>query len=168
MSGAAVGGILGSVTGTATAAVGGVDRIRARNLQARQDRMLQSLKNIYQNQLAGDPLFENIMGQAASDAGQGVFNKRKLFQDASGQINAAMRRQSGDQLQMLAGFGFDQNSEQGRFLQGRLQRAKVRQLGSVQQMLEQAQMQSAQLQQQSVGQQAASTDLFTGLQSQVV
>jgi len=72
-----------------------------------------------------------------------VFNKRKVFRDASSQIKAAASAKQQQSLETLAGFGFEQGSAQQKFLEGRIDRAATRQTGSVSNLINSAHIQAS-------------------------
>lgn len=109
------------------------------DLQRRASRKQAALGSLFQQSLNNDPLMNTVLGQM-QNPGQ-VFNRRDVFRQASGQIEAALKRRSRDSLKQLAGFGFDADDPQMDFMQNRLERMGIREMGSLNAMLNMAQEQ---------------------------
>lgn len=109
------------------------------DLERRGSRRQAALGNLFQQSLNNDPLMQMILAQQQGP--ESVFNRRDVFRQASGQIDAALTRRSRDSLKNLAGFGFDMNDPQMAFMQKRLERLGTREMGNLNAMLNMAQEQ---------------------------
>jgi hypothetical protein len=119
-----------------------IDQQRSATRKRRRNRKADSLNELFQDSLSNDPLLRTTLSQGQTAAGQGVFNKRKVFRDASSQIKAAASSKQQQSLQTLAGLGFEDGSAQQKFLEGRIDRAATRQTGSVANLINSAHIQA--------------------------